>query len=286
MTDIISRALSKMEDVQAESRIALDAIHLLQNPTASVEAARELIEGDPQLSKTLLLLADLGFYGESAKTDSIKGVCDSLGAHRLFLLTASGAVFHALMRPLNGYSLTRGKLWEHSFFVGVAAGHIARIRGFQVPDHMLAAGLLHDIGKIALAEFLEVDSGKILQMALDRSLPFDAAEAEVLGVNHAEVGAAVLRHWRLPSYFAVPVRWHHDPDALKGESMVTEIIHAADMLSFMAGVGIGVEGLTYAPAESVVHHIGLTPLVTEKVLCATEIDMEHAKKITAEMGME
>ena len=91
----------------------------------------------------------------------------------------------------------------------------------------------------------------------------------VLGTNHAEVGAQILTRWSLPVEIVNAVQWHHKPEASDQTSTMLDIVHVANFMSIMIGIGIGRDGLQHQPSAAVSERLGLTPANLEKVASQT-----------------
>ena len=102
------------------------------------------------------------------------------------------------------------------------------------------------------------------------------AEKEVLGTDHAEIGALMLESWSFPPKLVSAVRWHHDPDSAPETSSMTDIVHVANVLCLMIGIGIGVEGLHYEPSVSATKRLGIKPTQLELIASQT---LEWAKEL-------
>jgi putative nucleotidyltransferase with HDIG domain len=171
-------------------------------------------------------------------------------------------------RSVPGYDLPAGELWRHSLAVSVAAEGLAR--EFKVPaaEEIFTAALLHDVGKLLLGQFVQDDYGKI-EMALAQGLSFEAAESIVLGTDHAAIGAEVLSKWSLPAGIVHAVRWHHAPEKAERVDTMLDIVHVANVLCLMIGIGVGREGLQHEPSTVVTRRLGLGTAHLEKVASQT-----------------
>ncbi|MCA8939275.1 MAG: HDOD domain-containing protein, partial [Planctomycetes bacterium] len=136
--------------------------------------------------------------------------------------------------------------------------------------------LLHDVGKIVLGTYVEVDAEPIFEVAFAGSKTFDEAEQEVLGIDHAEVGARLLESWGLPSAMVEAVRFHHRPQALEGDKTLVALVHLADSLVMMSGVALGREGLSYRIQEDIVEALGVKTKDAEKALALAMIRLQEA----------
>lgn len=260
--------LSSLESVPSMPAAALEAIGLLQDPDVDLVRLMQTIEYDPGLTSNLLRLANSAYYGGARTTSSLRDAVVRLGTKCILQMVVAGAASSVIRPAVAGYDLAPGELWRHSVAVAVGAEQLAFALGIKPPDHAFTSGLLHDIGKIALGTFMEVDATPIMVLAQAEQLSFEVAEQRVLGIDHAEAGAALLDAWELPEEIVMVNRWHHDPKNFPGDPLVADLVHVADALCLQGAIGAGgVDGLQYRPSPEVVERIGLTTLAAETAVC-------------------
>ena len=108
-----------------------------------------------------------------------------------------------------------------------------------------------------------------IQAAAGSDVSFEVAEKQVLGADHAEIGAHILSRWSFPEDLVHAVRWHHAPDGAGSPSRTTDVVHVANVLCLMRGIGVGRAGLQYEPSPDVTRRLGLNPLHLERVASQT-----------------
>jgi putative nucleotidyltransferase with HDIG domain len=131
-----------------------------------------------------------------------------------------------------------------------------RQAGAPVLEESFTAALLHDVGKLVISDFIVERLGPIEELIL-QGVPFEAAEREVLGIDHAEAGALVLRNWSFPEPLVHAVRWHHSPDGSGSTSKVTDLVHVADILCLRLGIGRSRDYLKFKIEESCLRRLRL-----------------------------
>ncbi len=259
--------LSSIHDVPSMPSAALGAVGLLQDPEADMAELIGVIEHDPGLTANLLRIANSAYYGGAGTIDSLRQAIVRLGTKCILQMVVASAAAPLIIPEIKGYGLSPGDLWKHSIAVAVGTERLAEALGLPVPEYAFTAGLLHDVGKMVLGTFLEVDAGPSLELAQQEQVSFDVAEHRVLGIDHAEAGAALLERWQLPAEIVCVSRWHHDPNSLTGDTFVADLVHAADALCLMGGIGAGSDGLQYRPSRQVAERINLTTLAAETAVC-------------------
>ncbi len=268
--------ISKMKSFPSMSGVAAKVLKLLDDPDASAGQVERLLKQDPSLTVNLLKLTNSAYFGIPSKVGSVRHATAMLGWKRLSKLVMAACVSAITDRQIPGYDLPSGVLWQHSVAVSVTAEGLMRELKVAESDEIFTAALLHDLGKLILGGFVEEDLKEIQTLAA-RGIPFQTAEQEVLGTDHAEIGALMLESWSFPPNLVSAVRWHHDPDSAPETSAMMDIVHVANVLCLMIGIGIGVEGLHYEPSVSATKRLGIKPTQLELIASQT---LEWAKELT------
>ncbi len=267
--------IAKMKSFPSMSGIAAKVLKLLDDPDSSAAQVEQLLKQDPSLTANLLKLTNSAYFGIPSKVGSVRHAIAMLGWKRLSKLVMAACVSAITDRQIPGYDLPPGVLWQHSVAVSVTAEGLMRELKVAETDEIFTAALLHDLGKLILGGFVEKELDEIQEVAA-RGIPFQMAEKEVLGTDHAEIGALMLESWSFPPKLVSAVRWHHDPDSAPETSSMTDIVHVANVLCLMIGIGIGVEGLHYEPSVSATKRLGIKPTQLELIASQT---LEWAKEL-------
>ena len=142
-------------------------------------------------------------------------------------------------------------------------------------EEVFTAGLLHDMGKVILGTFVEVDDEPIKEIVEKDKLAFNEEEMMVLGIDHAEVAGELLRAWNLPEEVVEAARWHHQPSQCNPENQVlVDLVHSADVMCLNVGWGLGADGMQYRVDEEAGRRLGIRPSITEAVIAETMIGVE------------
>jgi putative nucleotidyltransferase with HDIG domain len=258
--------LERVRTVPALPKAAVDVIDLLRNPDVSAAELVEVIEYDPMLTSNILRVANSVYFAGPQSVSTLREAIVRLGMKRVFQLVMTTAITPYARQPIRGYDLPTGELLKHAVAVAIGTEHLAAAVGREGPPFAFTAGLLHNLGKVVLGTFLEMDPQPILAAAYEEGLSFEVAERQVLGTDHAEVGAELLESWSLPAGLTESVRWHHRPEDFEGETFVVDLVHVADTLSVMTGAGMGVDGLNYHLSPEVLERLGMTTSTAETVM--------------------
>jgi HD-like signal output (HDOD) protein len=240
----------------------------LGNPAADLRTLAKIIEYDPGLTVNVLRMANSALFCGPGKVSTIKEALMRLGLHRVYQLVIASGVAPFARFEIKGYGLKPGELLEHSVAVATASELLARELDLVAPPHTFTAGLLVNIGKSVMGAFLEVDAEPILALAHERQISFEQAEEMVLGINHAELGAILLERWSIPEAIVNVVRYRLRPDDCPEPDLALDLVHVGDVIAKMTGIGMGIDGMQYAPSQSVFTRLDVTPQQMENVMIA------------------
>lgn len=273
--------LNKVRTFPAMSQSATRLLELLGDPDASVSDVEVAVRYDPGLTANLLKLANSAFFGQQGTIASVRDAVLRLGMKRIFQLVMTYSTGSVLSPPVAGYDTRPGEMWLHCIAVSVATERIAAGLGLCGSDEIFTAALLHDVGKLVLGEFVGAESATVAT-ATSGGASFDAAERQVLGVDHGEIGALILEDWSLPEELVSVVRWHHRPEELDPPQLLVDVVHVADMLCMSLGYDEGREGLHYRISPVVAGRLGIRAADLERFAMET---MEGTDALSAALGL-
>jgi len=239
------------------------------DPSASYARIAGIIEREPSLTANLLRLANSAYFGCAGSIGSVQLAMTRLGLKRVYQLALTVCLGPLARNRIRGYDLSPLQMWEHAMAVAVTAELLAEKLSMPSREEAYTAGLLHDIGKIVLGSYVDVDMTRIRDLVAD-GLPFDRAEREVLGTNHPDIGGALMRRWQIPGQIAEAVRWHHAPGKCDGGKPLVDVVHLADILALNAGWGVGLDALNYRLDEAAARRLGYRRELGEVVMASVQ----------------
>ena len=194
----------------------------------SLERLGETMSQDQGLTTRLLSLANSAYYGLQAEVTSVKRAAAVLGLGEIRNMILALGVRGLIDRHKLPEDFELKKYWRHQFLVGLMAREISRTFDVGNPETMFTSGMLHDIGKLITAMKRPQDWAAIQELVEDGQ-PESEAEDDYWGIDHAVVGALVLKSWDLPADLVEPVNWHHAPALAPDHSAQAGVICLADM---------------------------------------------------------
>ncbi|MFO7975569.1 MAG: HDOD domain-containing protein [Candidatus Hydrogenedentota bacterium] len=207
---------------------------LLNDPDSSLGDVGKAISNDPAIALKTLRLANSASYGLREHVTSVEHAVTLLGAKVIQNLVLTATVFETLS---SGASL----LFQHSIAVGLAARSILRPRVSHLalaPDEAFVYGLLHDIGKIILEDYMSEELVQAEELSRTQGIPAHEAEQQLIGADHAEIGGRLAMKWRLPDTIAAAILAHHDLSRCENEEQrsFAALLSVADTICIAAGL--------------------------------------------------
>lgn len=221
----LDQVKAAVQDLPALPSVVLKVLQTFRQDNPDLDLLAREIAGDQALATRVLRLANSPFYGLQTKVGSLQDAITVLGFRNVRAAVAGIAVLRCFARsPCAGFNLDTFQ--RHGMAAALAARAIARQA--QLPEELaFSAGLVHDIGVLALLTAFPEPMAEVLAYATRHDCALREAEREVLGIDHASVGDALLRHWHFPEEICLAVLGHHDSSAIGG---LADVIHVADVL--------------------------------------------------------
>lgn len=239
--DIVSR----VKDLPTIPAAALAVMREADSSTCTARSVADHISRDQALSARVLRLSNSAYYGLSRQVTDLQEAVVVLGMRSVRNLAVIAATYPWMSKPVSGYMLEPLAMWKHSFGVAVGSQLIAKKSAAADPDLAFTAGLLHNIGKVALSVWIDKKLAMMLNYANKDGLTFNEVERKIVGFDHCEIGAYLGEMWDLPPSLISPIRYHHEPSLCEPNSLVVDCVHVADFLTMMLGLGLGGDGLRY-----------------------------------------
>lgn len=228
MNKVVAELITESSDIYSIPEVYSLLSNKLQDPYASNAQIADIIKKDPGLSLVLLKIVNSALYGFKSSISSISQTVSIIGRIELSELVLSTTV----IRKLNQLPIEKSKLqqhWKHCILCGLIAKKLAIQCSLKdSSESIFIAGLLHDIGKLLIWH----NFSEQIKQNLNRD-PFQniQTEQEILGFNHAELGAELMKAWELPSLLISTTLWHHSPEDATEYFDSCKVINLANILA-------------------------------------------------------
>lgn len=223
--------------------VALRLASLMRCDDWELDAVADIASHDAALAGRLLRVSNSAAMASVDPITTVSGAVLRLGGHHVASIAIAIGARRHLQQDLPRYAEAEGTLWRHSVAATIAVEEMPRALGLEPPPECHSAALLHDIGRVVLARHLDAAAHDFLERAhAEGGLASVRAEIELLGVDHAELGALIVQSWGLPQSLIEPIRLHHDPmQASEPYRAACEAVAIADAVARRLVPGFGEE---------------------------------------------
>ena len=231
-----ARVTKALDSLPTLPVVALRIGEVVHGKNVSVQQVADVLRSDPATSAKLLRLVNSPYFGIPGGVSDVARAIPFVGFNTLYQLVLSISVLDTL-KSKDGQFDARA-LWLHSLCVGTAARELATELKVSDPGACFTAGLLHDMGKIALAKIDGAKLDAVMKSVRDEGMSMDDAERKHGLAPHDRVGSRLAKQWKFPASLATPIEQHHSVHKVEIRERlapslrsITEIVAAADHLS-------------------------------------------------------
>jgi len=230
--------------VVSPPQVYLKLVEVINHPRSGPADVGRVLSEDSGLTSRLLKLVNSAMFSFPQRIGSVTHAVQVVGTAQvrdLALATSIVTTFDGVPDDL----VHMESFWRHSLACGVAARTLAALRRENNVERFFVAGLLHDVGRLVLFLSMPDAMRTALQQAKERGECLHTVEREVLGFDHAQVGAALMSSWNFPGVFTEVVGYHHMPALASRFPVEAAAVHAGDVIA--NGLFIGNSGQPVVP---------------------------------------
>jgi putative nucleotidyltransferase with HDIG domain len=225
-------------DLAPLKAVATRAIQLAEDERSAAMDLATVISSDQALTARLLKLSNSAYYGYARRISNVREAVILLGMRTVRSVAISTAIIDAVRLPhLETTRFDQDLFWAHSVTVGIIAEVIARETRVVRPEDAFTAGVLHDIGKLAMILADPASFAEVIDLVEAEHMKYRDAELAVFGFGHELVGARLAARWKFPEPLFAAIQAHHQPVAAI-ESMA-DIVAAANLVANREGLAAG-----------------------------------------------
>lgn len=235
--EINARLELAVDRMPAFPRSVQKILELSRNINCAPKDLISVIEKDPVMTLKILKVLNSVYYSLPSKITSVNRAVVYIGLNTVKNLALSFAAVGMLpSKNEAGFDIER--YLQHSLVTAGIARQLAHKHGQGQVDPMdcYVAGLLHDFGKVVFAQFMAADFHEVLQKCAGREYRLHEVESEIIGANHAVVGAMLTQRWNFPEALVECVRSHHEKPV--ADNAMAECLYLADTIA-KRGVEVG-----------------------------------------------
>ncbi len=215
--------------------ISLPEIYLrlqrvIDDPMHTREQVADVVAYDPALSARVLRIANSSYYSFPREIETVASAVGVIGELDLRNLVLATSVVGS-MNVLNYRGIDIDAFWLHSIRCGIFARLVAQQLGGYNPEILFLGGILHDLGILVLYQQDETLAGAVARQVEEKHQLRDQAEREMLGFDHAEVGALLIEAWGLAPELAEFARCHHQYQLARQQPQAARMLALANLLA-------------------------------------------------------
>lgn len=232
----LEQILADAGDLAALPQVVMRVIEISSDPRASAAELERVIATDPVLAAKTLTLANSAYFGLPRRLSSLREAVVFLGFKSVRTLALAVTTFAVFMGKSDTDALVRRAVWRHSLDTAQCARTLTTLLPPSVhesfgAEEAFTAGLLHDIGKMALDHSRHELYVSLEVQAKQEGTRYFEVEAHALPLGHGLIGAALAQHWNLPPPLCEAIAFHHTPRAAQINPRLTATISLANEIA-------------------------------------------------------
>lgn len=257
--------LEKAYEIPPLPASAVRLAALVASHNYRVDDVVEIISYDPALTIRLIRTANSVVSGGATPVTTAKDAALRLGSANILTLAVASRARRLMKVAVPEYQMDEGQLWNHSVATALVAELLPKYCKNAIPPETFTAALLHDIGKLVMARFLDPETSAWLNRARQEGgVNALDAEREVLHIHHGELGGIIAHHWKMPEAIVNGIIHHHSPE--EGGDIVSHAVSLSNEAAKVVEEQIRGNVREFDITESTLDQTGMT-LETLENLC-------------------
>ncbi len=249
----------------------------LQSESSSTDEISKIIQIDPALASSTIRLANSAFFGGAGRAvESVEQAILRLGAKEIYRLAALSLVGRWPTTNNTGTQAEPGDFCRNALCCAIASEVLAEITEKVDPQLAYTAGLVYEMGKLAVAHACSKFYPLIRASQKQRGCTWEQAEKEILGYEHAEVGTRLLRAWHFPELIIAAAEYQHHPAKAPEPALaLLAHLHAGRYIATSMGPGISEDGFLFQVDGDLLTDWNFTSAILEEAML---VAFERASK--------
>ena len=275
------RIVANVLKVAALPAVVIKFSEAIKNPLTSNNDLQNIVAEDSALAAKVLMISNSALFNFPSKIDTIANAITIIGHKQLSDIILSCSIV-AMFKNIPQGVVDMDMFWRHSIAVATTARILAAARREQNIEKFFTAGLLHDIGKLIIFSEAGHYAKEVLKQCDEKKQLMYVVEKEVLGFDHAKLGAMLLKKWKLPDEIVASVYYHHMPSVSPQDIVAPSIIHISDIIANALQFGSSGEQLVPTFNQKAWDAIGLNVEILEPVI--EQLNVQHAEAVKFILG--
>ena len=237
-----SQLQETIQKIKPIPQVALKLLRMFHDDKDSLKDMAKEIRQDQVISARVIQLCNNVFFSFKTNADSIDRALVLLGEKRFLQLVLSAAMEDIFYGDAQGYSLCKGGLYNHSVGMALACETMGRVLSNQIsPSVAYTAGLLHDIGKVVLDQYVAQIAPFFYRDIMTTGKDVLSVEKTYFDTTHSEIGMYLAKTWSLPDILYDPISFHHKPEQANKHLELTCLVYLAELIHSRFVMGLELE---------------------------------------------
>lgn len=265
MTDL-RQIIKGIAGLKPMPRVVNKILAIQQDPDGSLEELGRVISHDTMTTANLLKAANSAFYGRSNPIESVQQAAVFLGMDEIVTLALMSNSGSNLKRPQGGYGLKHGDLWRNGIASALISRELSQKLALENSHLIFTSALLKDIGKVVLEQYVAECAKQINTLIAMGRHSFEEAEKQVIGIDHAELGAMTAQVWQFSPKMVDIIKYHHRPGECASAPIEAAVVHLSDVVCMMMGIGAGSDGLAHRFNQHLIESMGISDTDFQEIM--------------------
>lgn len=263
----IESTINNIAALPTMPEVATKILNMVNDPEVSFKAVAEEISKDQSMTTNILKLCNSAYFSKGKEITSIDRAIVTLGIKEVTSIVMVIAAKPILDKFVIGYDLGKGELWKQGLIVANIAKKIALMKNRKdIADVVFTGGIIHNVGKTVIAIYVQNTYNDILNEVKTKNMTFNEAEKSIMGYSHQEISEKILEKWNFPPVLKAIVRYYAEPEnAPEQYRSEVSVVHIANTISIMAGIGIGSDGLYHQLSGTAMNNLKITNAELEEL---------------------
>jgi HD-like signal output (HDOD) protein len=223
--------IARSENLSVLPQVVSTVLKMADDPNASPRMIEQIVQRDPAITAKILRVANSSFYGV-AQVPSIGRAISVLGLNTMKSLVIAVAYQQAIGTKEQAVKFNKLEFWRHSLAVATGSRILAKLTMPLRSEELHAAGMLHDVGILAMDKFCPEVLDRGIEAAKKESIPLDMALQSIAGFDGSDVGALLAQKWGLSPMIYSAIRNIHEPMAEPDQAKTCSIVAAANSIAY------------------------------------------------------
>ena len=273
MQDLIP-ILAGARDLPAPSKAAARLLELLNSNQSSVGEVTSSLEKAPALSAALLQYVNSPQYGLRNRVSSLSHAVCLLGFRTVRNIALTASIAELFHRPAKSPCMNMSQFAAHTLASAVVARRLSSYTGVGEPEQCYTLCLLHDVGKLVMDSCYPDDYLRAVTFARRTHQPTWMSERNTMGYDHAALGEALARLWKVPEDIVTAIGRHHDVQAAV-ETEMQLVAHVTEYVCWVKGYRCHDDFAAPELNEAAWYRLRLDAAALTHLLGALDVEIQH-----------